>query len=332
MKLPSLVRVLRALGLLDATRRAGAGADSEPDRAAEAARTPAAASAHSHGRAGTQPGEAGRWRWGDERAARSEHGRGGRACGAAGSAPSRSSDGADVAAFQYDPAFLASGIEVAPLVMPLRRAAVHVPGARATRRFHGLPGLLADSLPDRYGNALIDAWLARAGTRRRRASTRSSGSATSARAAWARSSSPRRRGPRRDARAGHRDRRARRARLRGAHRTARTSPRRFADGARTAGDARHPQRRHLGRRRAREGGDRLEPGDERGALRPGRRRPGLRVLAAEVRRRQRQQGQGARGPAGLRRDRVRLLADGARRRHRDEPSAVCSRRAAAGTS
>ena len=31
------------------------------------------------------------------------------------------------------------------------------------KTFHGLPGLLADSLPDRFGNALIDAWLATQG-------------------------------------------------------------------------------------------------------------------------------------------------------------------------
>ncbi len=68
------------------------------------------------------------------------------------------------AAFQYDPAFLASGIEVSPLRMPLRSDA-YVFGALNPDSFHGLPGLLADSLPDRYGYALIDAWLAGQGRR-----------------------------------------------------------------------------------------------------------------------------------------------------------------------
>lgn len=68
-------------------------------------------------------------------------------------------DGADVAAFQYEPGFLDSGIEVAPLTMPLRAEPYAFP-ALDTDTFHGLPGLLADSLPDRFGHALIDAWLA----------------------------------------------------------------------------------------------------------------------------------------------------------------------------
>ena len=79
----------------------------------------------------------------------------------------------EYATFQYDPAFVRSGIEVAPLEMPLREAPYRFPGLPADA-FHGLPGLLADSLPDRWGNALIDAWLAAQGRdrgelRRRRA-------------------------------------------------------------------------------------------------------------------------------------------------------------------
>ncbi len=71
-------------------------------------------------------------------------------------------DGAEVAAFQYTPGFAASGIEVSPIVMPLGDHVYAFPSlSRLT--FHGLPGLLADSLPDRFGNALIDAWLATQG-------------------------------------------------------------------------------------------------------------------------------------------------------------------------
>lgn len=71
-------------------------------------------------------------------------------------------DGATNAAFQYEPAFAQSGIEVAPLTMPLSDR-VYVFPELPPRTFHGLPGLLADSLPDRFGNALIDAWLATQG-------------------------------------------------------------------------------------------------------------------------------------------------------------------------
>jgi len=71
-------------------------------------------------------------------------------------------DGADVAAFQYDPAFARSGIEVSPLVMPLAERVYTFPEL-ARDAFHSLPGLLADSLPDRFGQVLIDAWLARQG-------------------------------------------------------------------------------------------------------------------------------------------------------------------------
>ena len=63
------------------------------------------------------------------------------------------------AAFEYAPTFLPSGREIAPLTMPLGDAIYSFP-ALARETFHGLPGLLADSLPDRFGNALIDAWLA----------------------------------------------------------------------------------------------------------------------------------------------------------------------------
>lgn len=71
-------------------------------------------------------------------------------------------DGAATATFEYDRAFINSGIEVAPLLMPLSSRLYSFPALRP-ETFHGLPGLLADSLPDRFGNMLIDAWLARSG-------------------------------------------------------------------------------------------------------------------------------------------------------------------------
>ncbi len=64
--------------------------------------------------------------------------------------------------FEYDPAFRNSGIEIAPLTMPLSDQIYSFP-ALSRETFHGLPGLLADSLPDDYGNALIAAWLVREG-------------------------------------------------------------------------------------------------------------------------------------------------------------------------
>ena len=71
-------------------------------------------------------------------------------------------EGREVAAFQYDPAFARSGIELSPLAMPLHQQVYEFPTlSRST--FHGLPGLLADSLPDKFGNSLIDAWLATQG-------------------------------------------------------------------------------------------------------------------------------------------------------------------------
>jgi len=71
-------------------------------------------------------------------------------------------EGRDVAAFQYEPEFVRSGIELSPLVMPPSERVVEFP-ALPRNTFHGLPGLLADSLPDKFGNALIDAWLATQG-------------------------------------------------------------------------------------------------------------------------------------------------------------------------
>lgn len=68
------------------------------------------------------------------------------------------------AAFEYVPAFVGSGIELSPLRMPLQPRVYSFPELPQST-FHGLPGLLADSLPDRFGNALTDQWLALQGRR-----------------------------------------------------------------------------------------------------------------------------------------------------------------------
>ena len=67
-----------------------------------------------------------------------------------------------IGVFEYDRDFIDSGKEVSPLMMPLAARAYSFP-ALPRGVFHGLPGMLSDSLPDKFGNALIDAWLARQG-------------------------------------------------------------------------------------------------------------------------------------------------------------------------
>ena len=70
-----------------------------------------------------------------------------------------------LATFAYDPAFARSGRNVAPLMMPLpvRADQVYAFPQLNPETYHGLPGLLADALPDRFGNQLINAWLATQG-------------------------------------------------------------------------------------------------------------------------------------------------------------------------
>ncbi len=71
-------------------------------------------------------------------------------------------DETGVCKFEYDANFQNSGIEVSPITMPLSGEIYRFPGL-PRNTFYGLPGLLADVLPDKFGNALIDAWLATQG-------------------------------------------------------------------------------------------------------------------------------------------------------------------------
>lgn len=70
-----------------------------------------------------------------------------------------------VASFEYTPEFIKKDWEIAPIKMPVDQqgAIFTFTELRDTITFKGLPGLLADVLPDKYGNALINAWLARHG-------------------------------------------------------------------------------------------------------------------------------------------------------------------------
>ena len=65
--------------------------------------------------------------------------------------------------FQYDPNFLAKKIDLAPILMPLKQGSViyNFPAFSRNETFKGLPGLLADVLPDKYGNQLINSWLSK---------------------------------------------------------------------------------------------------------------------------------------------------------------------------
>ena len=68
--------------------------------------------------------------------------------------------------FSYDPNFIGQGIELAPLAMPVNNTIYSFPELRDVKPYYGLPGLLADSLPDSYGNLMIQEYLGRYGNGR----------------------------------------------------------------------------------------------------------------------------------------------------------------------
>ena len=68
-----------------------------------------------------------------------------------------------VAQFEYDSSFVGRGLEPSPLMMPVREGRVYSFSGLNRETFRGLPGMLADSLPDTYGRALFDRWLALTG-------------------------------------------------------------------------------------------------------------------------------------------------------------------------
>ena len=63
-----------------------------------------------------------------------------------------------VIGFQFDDNFISSGIEVSPLRMPLSKMTYSFPSL-PEETFKGLPGMVADSLPDKFGNIVIKSYL-----------------------------------------------------------------------------------------------------------------------------------------------------------------------------
>ena len=69
----------------------------------------------------------------------------------------------NVARFEYDSSFVGRGLEPSPLMMPVQEGRVYSFAGLDRETYKGLPGMLADSLPDTYGRALFDRWLALTG-------------------------------------------------------------------------------------------------------------------------------------------------------------------------
>lgn len=65
--------------------------------------------------------------------------------------------------FEYDSSFVGRGLEPSPLMMPVQEGRVYSFANLNKETFYGLPGMLADALPDTYGRALFDRWLALTG-------------------------------------------------------------------------------------------------------------------------------------------------------------------------
>lgn len=72
-------------------------------------------------------------------------------------------EGRDVAQFEYERDFAERGIEPSPLMMPVRVGRVYSFGSLSRDTYRGLPGMIADSLPDTYGRTLFGRWLSLTG-------------------------------------------------------------------------------------------------------------------------------------------------------------------------
>lgn len=67
-----------------------------------------------------------------------------------------------IGSFEYFSKFIKKGIELSPIKMPLSKKIYTFPQLDS-ETFKGLPGLIADSLPDDFGNAVMNAWIASQG-------------------------------------------------------------------------------------------------------------------------------------------------------------------------
>ena len=72
-------------------------------------------------------------------------------------------DRRNVAVFRYDDDFATQGMELSPLMMPVVKNKIYEFPELRSNTFNGLPGLLADALPDAFGRALLDKWLVSVG-------------------------------------------------------------------------------------------------------------------------------------------------------------------------
>jgi serine/threonine-protein kinase HipA len=75
-------------------------------------------------------------------------------------------DSTGIGSFEFEPSFLSNNWDISPLKMPLAEGKGRIfsfSALRDSHAFKGLPGMLADVLPDKYGNAVINVWLARNG-------------------------------------------------------------------------------------------------------------------------------------------------------------------------
>lgn len=68
-----------------------------------------------------------------------------------------------LAHFEYADSFIGKGLEPSPILMPVRQGRIYSFSDIGRETFKGLPGMLADSLPDTYGRAMFDRWLALTG-------------------------------------------------------------------------------------------------------------------------------------------------------------------------
>ncbi len=71
--------------------------------------------------------------------------------------------GSGIISFEYEPSFVRQGYSLSPLFLPLASGRIYSFPELSYDTFKGLPGFLADSLPDKFGNDLINRWLAREG-------------------------------------------------------------------------------------------------------------------------------------------------------------------------